>query len=110
MKSRQFHRHKLLLDENFPLRRHILSIAANTILKIFFPIPNVKDYTIFYRAYKMRVIKKTIKEYKSDLIKTKYFTANSELLVKCMEFTDKIEEVPFVYDYGKKKGTSGMKI
>ena len=58
---------------NFPLRRLALSRLANLTLGLFFPKDGVKDYTIFYRAYKMRVIKKTIKEYKSDLIKTKYF-------------------------------------
>lgn len=95
---------------NFPIKRLILSKSANLIMKLFFPYPEVKDYTIFYRTYKIEIIKKAIKKYKNNLIKTKFFTANAELLIKCMKFKPKITEVPYVYDYGKKKGSSGLKI
>lgn len=96
--------------KNFPLRRHILSIAANTILKIFFPIPNVKDYTIFYRGYRAATIKKLIKKYGKGFIKTKNYVANAEILIKISSFTKKIIEIPFVYNYGRKKNASAMKI
>lgn len=95
---------------NFPLKRLILSKSANLIMKLFFPYPEVKDYTIFYRTYKIEIIKRAIKKYKNNLIKTKFFTANAELLIKCMKFKPKVTEVPYVYDYGKKKGSSGLKI
>jgi len=96
--------------KNFPLRRRVLSIAANTILKIFFPIPNVKDYTIFYRGYRTTAIKKLIKKYGKGFIKTKNYVANAEILIKISSFTQKITEIPFVYNYGKKKNASAMKI
>ena len=96
--------------KNFPLRRHVLSIAANTILKIFFPIPNVKDYTIFYRGYRATTIKQLIKKYGKGFIKTKNYVANAEILIKISSFTKKITEIPFVYNYGKKKNASAMKI
>jgi len=95
---------------NFPLKRLFLSRSANFVMSLFFPYPEVKDYTIFYRTYKMEIIRKLIRTYKKNLIKTKFFTANAELLIKCMKFKPKIAEVPYVYDYGKKKGSSGLKI
>ncbi len=95
---------------NFPLKRLFLSRSANFIMGLFFPYPQVKDYTIFYRTYKIEIIRKAIKTYKENLIKTKFFTANAELLIKCMKFKPKIAEVPYIYDYGKKKGSSGLKI
>lgn len=95
---------------NFPPKRLLLSRSANLIMRLFFPYPQVKDYTIFYRTYKMELIKKIIKAYKHNLIKTKFFAANAELLIKCMKLKPKIAEVPYIYDYGKKKGSSGLKI
>lgn len=95
---------------NFPLKRLFLSRSANFVMGLFFPYPQVKDYTIFYRTYKIEIIRKAVKSYKENLIKTKFFTANAELLIKCMKFKPKITEVPYVYDYGKKKGSSGLKI
>lgn len=96
--------------KNFPLRRRILSIAANVILKMFFPIPQVKDYTIFYRGYKAAIIKKLMKKYGKGFIKTKNYVANAEILIKISSFTKKITETPFVYNYGRKKNASAMKI
>jgi len=48
--------------------------------------------------------------YGDDLITSKFFVANTELLLKIMRETQKIEEVGLVYDYGKKRGKSGLNI
>lgn len=93
--------------KNFPLVRLILSKAINLFLRWVFGFEGVRDYTIFFRAYKIELLKKIGRD---ELFKTRFFTANCELLVKCMEFAPKIVEVPYVYDYGKKKGASGIKI
>ncbi|MBX4205832.1 glycosyltransferase, partial [Candidatus Microgenomates bacterium] len=96
--------------KNFPTKRLFFSRSANLVCRVLYPLKSVRDYTIFYRAYSANVIKKSIKIYKSNLIKTKFFTANAEILIKMMKITKKIEEVAFVYDYSKKKGKSGLKI
>lgn len=94
----------------FPLMRLILSRMANLILSLRFPYPGVRDYTIFYRGYSQRIIKKGLGRYKKNLIQSKYFTANSEILTKFFRFKPKVEEVPFVYDYSLKRGASGLAI
>lgn len=96
--------------KNFPLKRFILSYAANLILKILFPIKGVRDYTIFYRGYRASLVKKLIEKYRGGFIKTKHYVANSEILIKCATFTNRIVEIPFIYDYGNKKNASAMKI
>lgn len=95
---------------SFPIIRLILSRMANLILSLRFPYPGVRDYTIFYRGYGPRIITKGLKKHKKDLIQSKYFTANSEILTKLFEFRPRIEEIPFVYDYSLKQGSSGLAI
>lgn len=95
--------------KNFPFKRLIFSKAANLIFQLLFS-SKVKDYTIFYRAYSINIIKKSLNGFAEDLITTKYFAANTEMLTKMMKLTSKIEEIPFIYDYSKKRGKSGLKI
>ncbi len=96
--------------KNFPLHRTLGSNAVNIVLKFFFYHKNVTDYTIFFRAYSARVVKKAFAKYKSQLITTKSFAANLEILIKFGEFSRGNTEFPFIYDYGLKKGKSKMKL
>jgi dolichol-phosphate mannosyltransferase len=92
---------------NFPLLRTIFSWTANMLLYRYFPIAGVRDYTIFYRAYRIGIIQKAVIYFGLfGLIQSQGFTANAELLVKLSFLTKKISEIPFVYDYGRKKGKS----
>lgn len=96
---------------NFPLPRLIYSKCANWLMKSFFPIKGATDYTIFLRAYRVKAFYPVVKRLTVDgLLQSLGFVANSELLVKCAVFTDKISEVPFVYDYGRKVGKSKMNV
>jgi dolichol-phosphate mannosyltransferase len=95
---------------NFPLMRRLLSIGANNSLRLFFPIRNVKDYTIFFRAYRAEVLKNAFKVYGDNFITASTFVANAEILIKLNRMRIRMSEVPLVYNYGLKKGKSGMKI
>jgi len=94
---------------NFPLARKLYSVCANNIMRKFFPIPGVKDYTIFYRAYRSGLLKQ-VRDFFGpySLIQFRRFVSNSELLIKAAYFTDKIVEVPFLYNYGNKKSKSKL--
>lgn len=94
----------------FPFKRLIISKAANLSLKALFPYSGIYDYTIFYRGYRYEVLKKALEKYKEKLFISKYFAANVELLVKIMPDVKQVEEIPFIYDYGLKKGRSGLNI
>ncbi|MBF0478517.1 MAG: glycosyltransferase [Candidatus Omnitrophica bacterium] len=97
--------------ERFPWMRKIFSLGASSMMKYYFPIKNVNDYTIFFRAYRVGILKKAAQYFGMfGLIQSKGFVANAELLIKLSWFTDKIAEVPFVYDYGRKKGKSKIRI
>jgi len=96
---------------NFPLTRRLFSLTANKLMKIYFPIHNVHDYTIFFRAYRISVLKKAVQYFGPfGLIQSKGFVANAELLIKLSFLTPHITEIPFVYDYRKKIGKTKIKI
>src|SRR3989344_3060760 len=65
--------------KNFPLHRKLGSNLVNIVLKMFFYQKNITDYTIFYRAYSARCVKKAFQKYKDKLITTKSFAANLEI-------------------------------
>ncbi|MBI4387152.1 MAG: glycosyltransferase family 2 protein [Elusimicrobia bacterium] len=95
----------------FPLTRRILSWGANWVMRVFYRVPGVKDYTIFYRAYRARVLKKAIAAYQERFIESRGFTANAEILFKAASIQSlHCSEVAMVYRYDLKKGRSKMRI
>ena len=96
---------------NFPSSCLLFSYCANYFMHFYFPIVAVRDYTIFYRAYRVGILKKAIKCFgKHGLIQFHGFVANAELLVKLSLITDRISEIPFLYDYAMKLGKSKIRV
>lgn len=94
----------------FPLKRLMLSKGANFIFRLFFPIRNVRDYSIFYRAYRAECLQQALAHYRQEFITVQTFFANIEILLHLLPYLNRVEEIPLIYDYGKKQGKSGMKI
>lgn len=96
--------------KHFPLKRLILSKGANVVFRVFFPIPGATDYSIFYRAYRVPPLRTAMEKYGDQFIASTTFLANAEILVKLKAFIRRVDEVPLFYDYGVKRGKSGMKV
>lgn len=94
----------------FPLQRLLLSHGANAMLRLLIHLPGVTDYTIFYRAYRARVLRRGLEADGERLTSVGGFACNAELLLRVSRFCRRIAELPFVYDYGLKRGKSGMRI
>lgn len=94
----------------FPIARLGLSIGANYLLKLLFPIKGAKDYTIFFRAYSANILKKAFRIYKDRFITSDTFVANVEILLKLESLNINIYEIPLFYNYELKKGKSGMNV
>ena len=94
--------------KNFPLKRHMISLIGNIVLRFAFGNKKIKDYTIFYRGYRAGLIKEALVKYKDKLITSKTFLSNTEMLSNFTKLTDKISEIPFVYSYDRKIGKSKM--
>lgn len=96
--------------KHFPWKRWILSRGANLTFRFLFPIRGVTDYSIFYRGYRLAPLRQAWEHYGDAFISSDTFFANCEILLKLRPYTRQITEVPLLYDYGLKRGKSGMKV
>lgn len=95
---------------NLPFSRAFLSNGINGMLRLIFPIQGAKDYTTFFRAYKISVLKKALQLYKEDFITQKGFSCMAEILIKLKRFKIKLKEVPIDLHFDLRTGKSKMNI
>ena len=93
-----------------PVIRRWLSIGISHILKSLIPIDGVTDYSTFYRACRVKILKDGFAKYGDDLIKGHGFSAMARLLIKLSGLPARIKEVPFILRYDLKEGGSSMNI
>lgn len=96
--------------KDFPAKRLLLSFGANLLLRWVCPVPGVRDYTIFFRAYRAGPLRKALEAFGDRFTSTGGFACNAEMLLRLRDYIGGVREVPFIYDYGRKKGKSGMRI
>jgi len=90
--------------------RRLFSRGACWLLKLFFPYPEVKDYTSGYRAYLGELLTEATNSYGEELVTAKGFTVMAEILIKLRKFRPKVAEIPLILRYDLKKGKSKIKI
>jgi len=95
--------------QGFPLVRRIYSHGINTLLRIFYPIPGISDYSIFYRAYRAGLLQRALAHYGGDFIESVGFVSNAEMLIKLRPFGIRGDEVPLRYRYDQKASKSKMR-
>ena len=93
-----------------PWVRQIFSYGVSWIMRILAGLPNVKDYSIFYRACRVSLIKAGFDRYGDRLIEGKGFASICSLLLKMGNITRRTSEIPLILRYDNKQGISGHKI
>jgi len=90
--------------------RAFISLSANLFMKIFFPIPGLREYSCGFRGYRAEKIIEAIGFYGNNFIQLKGlgFTCTLEKLVKLKLINARFGEVPFVLRYDQKQGGSKM--
>ncbi len=91
-----------------PLRRQLLSLVGRILFTLRLHLKGVRDYTCGYRAYRVRVLREGFAKYGDALIERAGFACTDELLVKLAPFCSRIEEVPFILRYDRKRGESKL--
>jgi dolichol-phosphate mannosyltransferase len=88
--------------------RRFISRIANLIMKSFFPIPGVQEYTCGFRAYRAALIQDAIAIFENRFIDLKGmgFTGTVEKMIKCKMMGARVTEVPFVLRYDRKQSSS----
>lgn len=94
----------------FPWLRQIYSQGANFLLSFCFPIKGVRDYTIFYRGYRIHAVQRGLSHYGKALITSKSFAVSPEILIKLHRLGLRAAEVPVQYNYGNKQSRSRIRI
>jgi dolichol-phosphate mannosyltransferase len=90
--------------------RAFVSRGANLFMKIFFPIPGLKEYSCGFRGYRAEKIKEAIALFGNNFIQLKGlgFTCTLEKLVKLKLINARFGEVPFMLRYDQKRSPSKM--
>jgi dolichol-phosphate mannosyltransferase len=92
-----------------PLHRRVLSGGASLLLRVFFPITHVRDYTCGYRAYRAGCLKDAFERYSDALIEQKGFSCMVDVLLKLRAMGLIMTEVPLLLRYDRKHGMSKMR-
>jgi len=91
-----------------PAFRRLLSFGARIVFAVFLRLPGVRDYTCGYRAYRAGMLREGFNRYGDGLIERSGFACTDELLVRLAPLARRIEEVPFVLRYDRKRGRSKL--
>lgn len=93
-----------------PMMRKFLSDGINHFLKKIFPVAGGRDYTTFFRAYRVSVLKRALILFGGNFIQSKGFACMCEILIKISVLNPKIEEVPIELNFNLRQGKSKMRI
>ena len=90
--------------------RAFISRGANMFMRLLFGIPNVRDYSCGFRAYRGRVVKDAVGIFGNNFVQLRGlgFTSTLEMIVKLHLLGCRFAEVPFVLRYDQKKSPSKM--
>jgi len=90
--------------------RAFISRCANYFMKIFFPIPGLKEYSCGFRGYRAETMKEAIEFYGNNFIQLKGlgFTCTLEKVVKLKLIGARFGEIPFMLRYDQKQSDSKM--
>jgi dolichol-phosphate mannosyltransferase len=88
--------------------RRTISRCANLLMKMFFPISGVWEYTCGFRAYRVALVQDALAIFGNQFLDLKGmgFTSTVEKLIKCKMLGARVAEVPFVLRYDRKMSTS----
>ncbi|MBI1290576.1 glycosyltransferase [bacterium] len=94
-----------------PFHRQMMSFGAFVLFRIFLALPGVRDYTCGFRAYRSGLVKRAFDTYGDDLITRNGFACTDQLLVNiaCLGRV-RMEEIPFILRYDRKKGPSKLNL
>jgi dolichol-phosphate mannosyltransferase len=90
------------------LYRRTISRCANLLMKLFFPMDGVWEYSSGFRAYRVGLIQDAIRIFGNRFIDLKGmgFTGTVEKLIKCRMLGARVAEQGFVLRYDRKHGGS----
>lgn len=90
--------------------RTVTSYGARALFQVLAPIPNVRDYTCGFRAYRAEVLQGALQRSSGCLTKERGFACMAEILLAVAAGGARCGEIPFVLNYDRKGGPSKMNV
>ena len=94
---------------NVPFHRVVLSRGVNFLVRKLFQLP-LKDATSGFRCFRAYVLRRVRGVFRDKIIESNGFVASLELLLKAVHSGGTVAEVPILLDYGRKGGSSKMRL
>lgn len=90
--------------------RQVLSLGASFLFRAAARVPDVRDYTCGYRAYRVGLLRDAFHLYDDAFIEQQGFGCMAEILLKLRPLGPIIHEVPLILRYDLKESASKMKV
>jgi dolichol-phosphate mannosyltransferase len=90
--------------------RLVFSYTVSWMFRIAWSIPNVRDYTCGYRAYRAGVIAAAYERWGTTLVNEPSFACMPDVLWKVSRLKPRFSEVPLSLHYERKPGPSKMQV
>ncbi len=103
-------RHPGASQVGLTIDRKILSWGASSLMRIFYPIIGLNDYSTNYRAYRASLIREALAKSGGRLVEAAGFAGVVELLLRLASLNPRIAEVPLTLRYDLKESRSKMKV
>lgn len=89
--------------------RKSLSDAASWVFRALFPC-GARDYTCGYRLYRVGLLRRGAARHGRHFLNQQGFSVMVDVLLKLRRLTRRVEEVPLILRYDRKRGASKMKV
>jgi dolichol-phosphate mannosyltransferase len=93
-----------------PRLRALLSYGVAYLLRVFVGLPGIKDYSTFFRGYRVGLLRQVFARHGGAAIQGHGFACMARFLILAAEQATDIREVPLILRYDLKEGGSGMRI
>lgn len=90
--------------------RILFSYSVSWMLRLAFPMRNVRDYTCGYRLYRAGLLKQAYARWGDDLLAETSFACVLDLLIRLGRLGARVSEVPLPLHYDRKPGQSKMDV
>ncbi len=91
--------------------RKLLSYGASFLFSNLLRVPNLKDYSSGFRAYRAKNLKETLNKEGDRIFSLKGFACSTAIILSIYRLTNaKISEIPIDLRYDQKQGASKIKI
>ena len=90
--------------------RKLLSWGASRLMRLFFSIKGLRDYSTNYRAYRASLVREALARSGGRLVTADDFSGVVELLLRLCSLSPRISEVPLELHYEAKLSSSKVRI